>query len=141
MRLLPSKIGNIVKGEIVYDGFEIHRANEEEMQKIRGNKISMIFQDPMTSLNPSMTVGDQIAEVIKVHHKDLSKEEIQTKVDDMMRLVGITPERKFDYPHQFSGGMKQRVVIAIALACQPDLLIADEPTTALMSPFRHRFWI
>lgn len=131
LQLLPFKIGEITSGEIIYDGIEIHKAGEETLRKIRGDKISMIFQDPMTSLNPSMKVGEQIAEVIQAHNKNISNANVQAKVDDMLQLVGIMTERKFDYPHQFSGGMKQRVVIAIALACQPDLLIADEPTTAL----------
>ena len=100
------------------------------MRLIRGNQISMIFQDPMTSLNPVLTVGDQIAEVVEQHMK-LDKGGVQDRVDEILELVGIPPERKNEYPHQFSGGMKQRIVIAIALACDPQLLLADEPTTAL----------
>ena len=102
------------------------------MRKIRGDKIAMIFQDPMTSLNPVLTVGEQIAEALYVHNDSgRSKEEIEARVDETLTLVGIPPARKHEYPHQFSGGMRQRVVIAIALSCEPDLLIADEPTTAL----------
>lgn len=131
MRLLPANTGRILSGEILLDGCNLLTQSEHEMQQIRGDKIAMVFQDPMTSLNPVETVGDQIAEAISLHNKDISKDELQHRVDEILSMVGILPERKRDYPHQFSGGMKQRVVIAIALSCEPELLIADEPTTAL----------
>lgn len=130
MRLIAGPTGKIKGGIINFDGKNILEIPEEEIRKIRGNDISMIFQDPMTSLNPVMTVGEQIAEVIQIHQK-VSTEEAMDKAAEMLELVGIPGARKNDYPHQFSGGMKQRVVIAIALACNPRLLIADEPTTAL----------
>lgn len=130
MRIVPQPPGKIVSGEILYDGNDILKMDKNEIRKIRGQHISMIFQDPMTSLNPVMTVGDQIAETIKTPEK-ISAVEATKKACEMLELVGIKADRAGDYPHQFSGGMKQRVVIAIALACNPKILIADEPTTAL----------
>ncbi len=150
IQLLPDKVGEITAGKIEFDGevladvtsgskkkFFLARKAEKDkkdamMRKIRGKKISMIFQDPMTSLNPVFTIEDQIAEVLQMHNdEDLSREQINEKVDETLRLVGLSPERKSEYPHQFSGGMKQRVCIAMGLACKPELLLADEPTTAL----------
>ncbi|MDF0727917.1 ABC transporter ATP-binding protein [Cytobacillus sp. S13-E01] len=132
MRLLPDTIGRIKEGEILFGGQDLSKLSEKQMQKIRGKDISMIFQDPMTSLNPTMKIGVQIAEGL-IKHQNLSKGAAKEKVLDLLRLVGIpNPEIRYDqYPHQFSGGMRQRVVIAIALACNPKVLIADEPTTAL----------
>ena len=130
MKLIQSPPGKITSGEIILEGQDLMRVPERDMFNIRGNKISMIFQDPMTSLNPVMTVGEQISEVIELHQK-LSKDELRKKTEEMLEVVGIRKERINDYPHQFSGGMKQRVVIAMALACNPELIIADEPTTAL----------
>lgn len=130
MKLIQSPPGKITSGEIILEGQDLMKVPEKDMFNIRGNKISMIFQDPMTSLNPVMTVGEQISEVIELHQK-LSKDELRKKTEEMLEVVGIRKERINDYPHQFSGGMKQRVVIAMALACNPELIIADEPTTAL----------
>ena len=130
MRLLPKITGTIAAGEILFEGLDLVKASEEEMRSIRGNRISMIFQDPMTSLNPIFTVGEQIAEVYEIHGKADHAASLE-KAGDMLELVGIPRGRAQDYPHQFSGGMKQRVIIAAALACNPELLLADEPTTAL----------
>ena len=130
LRLIPSPPGVMECSKMVIDGMDMLKLDKKELTKVRGNTISMIFQDPMTSLNPTFTVAEQIAESIEIHEK-LSKKDAYEKALDMLELVGIPRSRGKEYPHQFSGGMKQRVVIAIALACNPSLLIADEPTTAL----------
>ena len=130
LNLVPNPPGKIKSGEIWLDGQNVLAMKPEELEKMRGNEVAMIFQDPMTALNPVMTVGDQIGESIELH-QHVSKKEAFEKAKEMLRTVGIAESRAYDFPHQFSGGMKQRVVIAIALACSPKLLIADEPTTAL----------
>ena len=131
LRLVPDPPGKIVSGDILLEGKELLKLKTSEMRKLRGEKLAMIFQDPMTALNPVMTVGDQIAEVIRLHNRGLSKAQLAIKAAEMLETVGIPADRCSEYPHQFSGGMKQRVVISIALASNPDILIADEPTTAL----------
>ena len=130
MQLITSPPGRIKSGEIIFEGKDLTKLPQSELRKLRGEKISMIFQDPMTALNPVITVGDQISEVIRLHEKT-TKLEAAAKAKEMLEMVGIPGERYSEYPHQFSGGMKQRVIIAIALARSPSLLIADEPTTAL----------
>ncbi len=132
MRLISEPIGRITEGSINFEGRDLVKATESEMRKIRGNRISMIFQEPMTSLNPVLKVGDQISEAIQLH-QDVSKKEAWDRSIEMLRLVGIpSPESRVnEYPHQMSGGMRQRVMIGMALSCHPKLMIADEPTTAL----------
>ena len=130
LRLIADPPGKIMGGEIWFEGEDMLQAKPARLREIRGSKISVIFQDPMTSLNPVYSVGDQIAEVIHQHEK-CSKEEGRRKAGDMLEMVGIPRARYDEYPHQFSGGMKQRVVIAMSIACSPELILADEPTTAL----------
>ncbi len=130
LKLIPSPPGVITSGTIHVNGKDVMKMGKKELQYMRGKEIAMIFQDPMTSLNPVMTVGNQIAEGILLH-ENISHEEAFRKAQEMLRIVGIEEYRAYEYPYQFSGGMKQRVVIAIALACNPSILIADEPTTAL----------
>ena len=132
LRLLPKHVGKMTGGKILFEGRDLTALSEAEMRAYRGKTISMIFQDPMTSLNPVIPVGRQVAEILELHNDSgMTKEQIEARVDEMFELVGIPASRKAEYPHQFSGGMKQRVVIAISLALNPELLIADEPTTAL----------
>jgi len=130
LNLIETPPGEIVSGEIIFEGEDLLKKKPAALRKIRGNKISMIFQDPMTALNPILTVEDQIMEVLLLHEK-ISKADALRRTHAMLEKVGIPSERATEYPHQFSGGMKQRVIIAMALACEPALLIADEPTTAL----------
>lgn len=130
MGLVPNPPGEVTSGRILFEGNDLLTMNEDEMRRVRGGKIAMIFQDPMTSLNPLVTVGDQIMEMILLH-KDVNKEKGRELAGEMLEKVGIPSARAEEFPHQFSGGMRQRVVIAIALACNPKMIIADEPTTAL----------
>ncbi|MGI6076347.1 MAG: ABC transporter ATP-binding protein [Pyramidobacter sp.] len=130
LQLIETPPGEITSGEILFDGQDVRKMTESEKRRLRGGSVSMIFQDPMTSLNPIMTVEEQITEMVELH-LNLKGEAAHQRAIEMLRLVGIRPERAKDFPHQFSGGMRQRVVIAIALACKPQLIIADEPTTAL----------
>ena len=133
MRLIPDPPGKIVRGSIHFKGENLLDLPSNKMRHIRGNKIAMIFQEPMTSLNPVFTVGNQIEEVFLLHQQDLSKKDRRDKSIEMLKMVGIpSPEKRIsEYPHQLSGGMRQRVMIAMSLACRPDILVADEPTTAL----------
>jgi len=131
MGLLPARVGRVTEGRILFNNVDLLKQNESYLRSLRGSKISMIFSDPMTSLNPVFTIEEQIAEVLRLHNEEMGKDAIGERVDQILEMVGIPSQRKKEYPHQFSGGMKQRVVIAMAIACGPELLIADEPTTAL----------
>ena len=131
LNMLPQYVSRVPQSEILVDGDNVLTMKPRELQRLRGSKVSMVFQDPMSSLNPVYRVGDQIAEVLKIHKRAKGKKELREMVGKILEMVGIPAERQDEYPHQFSGGMKQRVMIAIAIACQPELLIADEPTTAL----------